>query len=778
MSWKNIAVLLTIALVLSLFGTTSVEAKKPTPPPEPTATPTPDIAPPNTVSNLEVAATTHQSITFTWTATGDDGSEGQASTYDVRYALDGPMSEAKWDAEPLNRASALTDPYGVPHPDKVVYPAESGEDESVEFAGLAAGTTYYFGIKACDEAGNCSPVAAADGATTLSAGAGEWAIDIVNEEAWIDKGHRKDVDVLENGQIGLWYADEGDFYHSYRPGGSDWQDEVVSSGADDQCLAFAYSPSGVPWASTCVNGPLQVMYKDAYGSWVTETVDGDPAIGPVSLVHPPGSEEPALSFRRGNPSYGDGSVWFAWRDSGTWYSEEVDGGIPGAGGRLAFHPSEGYPSIAYAAVWADLYEIRFAEKIGASWSTELVLLDESAGISAPLDLAYHPGEHYPAIAHKGSYNEGVHYTYRTPSGWTEPQYVDAVEASETGGYDYNYGGLVLAFGGDGTVYVGFQGSAYYKVYRFFANDGTGWQLVHSDSVIPAETASLIRDDASVNPVNGLPVFTYGWDPIRIVERIPPAPGVSVGPTEGLVTTEEGNGTDTFAVRLDTEPDANVTIDLSSSDTSEGTVSTTMLTFTPANWNTVQVVTVTGVDESIFDGDVEYSIITADTQSTDSDYDGLDVDDISVTNLDDDPPPVHVYESSDVPKAIPDDGTVESTLTVADSFSILDLNVRLSIAHTRDTDLDVYLVAPDNTRIELFTDVGSVGDDFDGTVLDDEAAQSIADGSAPFAGIYRPEGSLGDLDGLSVYGTWTLEITDDKARETGSLLSWSLDMTEG
>ena len=35
-----------------------------------------------------------------------------------------------------------------------------------------------------------------------------------------------------------------------------------------------------------------------------------------------------------------------------------------------------------------------------------------------------------------------------------------------------------------------------------------------------------------------------------------------------------------------------------------------LTFTPANWNTPQTVTVTGVDDAIDDGDVAYTIVTA------------------------------------------------------------------------------------------------------------------------------------------------------------------------
>ena len=77
-------------------------------------------------------------------------------------------------------------------------------------------------------------------------------------------------------------------------------------------------------------------------------------------------------------------------------------------------------------------------------------------------------------------------------------------------------------------------------------------------------------------------------------------------TSALVTTEAG-GTATFSVRPRTQPTAYVTIGLSSSDTTEGTVSPASLTFTPENWNTSQIVTVTGVNDAIFDGDVAYTI---------------------------------------------------------------------------------------------------------------------------------------------------------------------------
>src|SRR5207249_6779117 len=86
-------------------------------------------------------------------------------------------------------------------------------------------------------------------------------------------------------------------------------------------------------------------------------------------------------------------------------------------------------------------------------------------------------------------------------------------------------------------------------------------------------------------------------------------GIVVSPTSGLVTTEAG-GTATFTVVLTSQPTANVTIGLTSSNTGEGTVSPASLIFTAANWNVAQTVTVTGVDDSVVDGNVAYTIVTA------------------------------------------------------------------------------------------------------------------------------------------------------------------------
>ncbi len=65
---------------------------------------------------------------------------------------------------------------------------------------------------------------------------------------------------------------------------------------------------------------------------------------------------------------------------------------------------------------------------------------------------------------------------------------------------------------------------------------------------------------------------------------------------------EASGVSTFSLVLDDQPTGNVVYNISSTDTAQMTVSPSTITFTPANWNTIQVGTVTAVNDSIADGD--------------------------------------------------------------------------------------------------------------------------------------------------------------------------------
>lgn len=101
-----------------------------------------------------------------------------------------------------------------------------------------------------------------------------------------------------------------------------------------------------------------------------------------------------------------------------------------------------------------------------------------------------------------------------------------------------------------------------------------------------------------------------------------------------VTTTEAGGSGTFTVVLNTQPTANVTVVLSSSDATEGTVAPSSLTFTPGDFSVAKTATVTGLDDSVDDGDIVYtagfSLISADPA-----YNNLPITAKSVTNTDND-----------------------------------------------------------------------------------------------------------------------------------------------
>ncbi|OYD80678.1 DUF4347 domain-containing protein [Azospirillum brasilense] len=116
-----------------------------------------------------------------------------------------------------------------------------------------------------------------------------------------------------------------------------------------------------------------------------------------------------------------------------------------------------------------------------------------------------------------------------------------------------------------------------------------------------------------------------------------AAGITFTPS-GLVTSEAG-GAVTVAISLATRPRGDVTIPLSVSRPGEAQISVGSLTFTAANWDTPQTVTVTGLDDGVNDGAQAYNLVLGAIASTDSRYAGLDPADVALSNADDDPPSI-------------------------------------------------------------------------------------------------------------------------------------------
>jgi subtilisin-like proprotein convertase family protein len=123
--------------------------------------------------------------------------------------------------------------------------------------------------------------------------------------------------------------------------------------------------------------------------------------------------------------------------------------------------------------------------------------------------------------------------------------------------------------------------------------------------------------------------------------------------------------------------------------------------------------------------------------------------------------------------------------------ISDLNLILDdLTHTCVSDLKVELTSPLGTTVAIIRSYYEGGilrgfgcpDDFLSTVLDDDAATNLRDGSAPYSGSFNIEhpsvvvNPLSQFDGENALGTWTLVIDDQGVWDTGSLNAWSLEFT--
>lgn len=136
----------------------------------------------------------------------------------------------------------------------------------------------------------------------------------------------------------------------------------------------------------------------------------------------------------------------------------------------------------------------------------------------------------------------------------------------------------------------------------------------------------------------------------------------------------------------------------------------------------------------------------------------------------------VYSSGVVNIPTVDNSTVTSIVNIADNEIVGDINVTVTITHTWSSDLDLFLVSPAGTVVELSTDNGGNADNtYAGTVFDDEATESIITAVVPYTGSYQPEGLLSSFDGELLVGDWTLMVGDDAGGDGGALVEWSLDV---
>ena len=139
-----------------------------------------------------------------------------------------------------------------------------------------------------------------------------------------------------------------------------------------------------------------------------------------------------------------------------------------------------------------------------------------------------------------------------------------------------------------------------------------------------------------------------------------------------------------------------------------------------------------------------------------------------------------FTSNDVPRNIQDStvtspGVTQVNILVSDDLPILDLDVKVSIAHTYDQDLTLSIIHPDGREIILVQNQGGSGNNFDNTIFDAEATNPIQSGSPPFSGTYLPQGDLASLYNSSAQGNWRFKVVDNATQDTGIIESLELIM---
>ncbi len=160
--------------------------------------------------------------------------------------------------------------------------------------------------------------------------------------------------------------------------------------------------------------------------------------------------------------------------------------------------------------------------------------------------------------------------------------------------------------------------------------GVDDDIIDGDIVDVINTGNVISDDPNYD------ILVAGDVPQLTVTNIDDdVAGVNVDVTTG--TTTEAGGTADFLFTLTSEPTADVTIPINGYDATEMSGPTSVV-ITPANWSTGEILTITGIDDAIVDGDFSDIINTGNVSSGDPIYDDLiggDVPQLTVFNTDDD-----------------------------------------------------------------------------------------------------------------------------------------------
>lgn len=156
-----------------------------------------DITPPATIQDLNaIPGETDGEIILSWSAPGDDGDEGQADHYEIRYSA-APIDAGNWE-----EADVCPDPPS---------PASPGQTQNCVISGLAEGEAYYIAAVTYDDVDWVSDLSNVAG--TFSAGIAV-PVQLTTEVDSVNSAVTVTADIVDS-YLSLFYVFELDSLDTY-----------------------------------------------------------------------------------------------------------------------------------------------------------------------------------------------------------------------------------------------------------------------------------------------------------------------------------------------------------------------------------------------------------------------------------------------------------------------------------------------------------------------------------------------------------------------------------
>lgn len=446
-----------------------------------------DNTPPAAVTDLAVGSTNFYSIGLDWTATGDDGTEGQASYYEFRYST-APITADNWDAAK-----------GTSYEPE---PAPAGADETFTLYSVLRNTTYYVALKVGDEAGNWSEISNVVSATTPDEPY-TWDIQLVDDSSLI-VAHDGAIDLAcdpLDGNPSFVYYDWVDGGYKYAQWDGGWEIELIDLGQQSGStkLELAFDPQGPNSDRNpviCIGVVKLIRWNEDSQSWEVEQAFDrlrDVDFYEFDMAYDSGTGQPSVacvtrSGKRNNLTW---ALQLAQWNGTEWELEYVTAGSPTQNQSmgtirdpaLAFDAG-GSAYIAYTDSTDDIPSVlRLARRSAgeSSWQTENV--DEQYDPTGnsfvnhrPPSLACDPVTGYPGITcsiYGNDRDTGDYFLHELRyASWDGDSW--SVEVIDDDGQWVGWG-ATLAYDGDGAPCIAYN-EPFQDLLRFARWETDAWNI--------------------------------------------------------------------------------------------------------------------------------------------------------------------------------------------------------------------------------------------------------------------------------------------------------------